>query len=107
MSIKKNNTKYTKYKFRAECYVDLLIFLNKTKNTTKLRAYTSFFLDKKSDFEASNEVEIISSLSLKQLMEIAGKIPDGHVIFETINPSEKYKGQRIFSRSAKRMKDEK
>jgi hypothetical protein len=81
------NSKEKIYKLRAECLIDVEQFV---ANNIKVKDICPLI---SSDFP-DRELEFISSLSKKEIIKILNKIPDSHVMIETLEKIEKYTGKR-------------
>ena len=78
------------YKFRAECQIDVIRFLNKHSNTF---SKIIIIKDKRSN---DCEVEIESSLKYSEIINIMRQIPDSHIMIQTLNSKLKYTGIRNY-----------
>jgi hypothetical protein len=76
------------YKFRAECIHDVLEFMGKAKFQYDIK------IERKGMFP-DVVVEIATKESIGAIVAIFNKIPDTHVIIETIQPKKLYTGDRI------------
>jgi hypothetical protein len=86
--------KITRYKFRAECLIDihsLFALLPKKKliyyTLSPLKPGMASF----PDMEANVEIEDMSIIELKDMMK---KVEDGHVMWQTLALGEEYTGIR-------------
>ena len=81
---------YTRFKLRAECIYDVIQFIRsrKIKNIWYVKIEQQEVLFPDVDFEFNTR------MSLKEILIILSKIPDSHVMMDTINPIEKYTGKR-------------
>lgn len=83
------------YKLRAECLLDvekLMHLLFKRKCVLGQFIITPTYIE---DIRLPDvELEFSTSLDLKTLHEMAGKITDGHVMLETLELKENYTGAR-------------
>lgn len=78
------------YKFRAECENDIETF--KIENFNRIKELRTIRWKGYPDAE----FEFESDLSLDELISILNKIPDGHVMAETVNLKTFYTGERIY-----------
>ncbi|MCG3175401.1 MAG: hypothetical protein MOGMAGMI_00330 [Candidatus Omnitrophica bacterium] len=76
------------YKFRAECIHDVLEFMKKVKFEYDVK------IKRKGSFP-DVIVEIATKESIESIVSIFKKIPDSHVILETIQPKKLYTGDRL------------
>lgn len=76
-----------KYKFRAECSIDVERLENVIPSKFNVNLIKQGFPDV--------EVEFDSYLSLSEIIDLMKTIEDGHVMYETVKPIEQYTGQRI------------
>lgn len=76
------------YKFRAECINDVLGFMKKAKFEYDVK------IERKGLFP-DVVVEIATKESIDSIISIFKKIPDSHVILETIQPKKIYTGDRV------------
>lgn len=76
------------YKFRAECIHDVLEFMGKAKFQYDIKI-------ERKDFFPDVVVEIATKESIESIVNVFNKIPDTHVVVETIQPKKLYTGDRI------------
>lgn len=84
---KKGLEKLRLYKFRAECLTDVLQFMEQAKG--KVRGYSI-----ENDYIPDVEVEIVSSHSKSELLQLFENIIDAHVMIDTFESIHKYTGER-------------
>lgn len=78
------------YKFRAECSVDIDLFVEKFKSHI-------ITIDRKSDPDFPDEdVEFSSLKSLDEVRQVMKEIEDGHVMLESLNYADEYTGDRYY-----------
>ena len=84
-----------KYKFRAECCIDVIRFIQEMGSTIQW-----FRMDTiKEGFPGQVvEVEIDGCITLPILIECCNNVLDGHVIAQTVQPIADYTGDRDFTR---------
>lgn len=91
----------TNYKFRAECIADAYNVINKlgklSHEALQEVKIIPIFMDGLRLPDC--EVELKTSLHFIALLTQLRDIPDGHVMLESVQPIEKYTGERIYSRS--------
>lgn len=75
------------YKFRAECIHDVLEFMGKAKFQYNIK------IERKGLFP-DVVVEIATKESMESIVNVFNKIPDTHVIIETIQTKKLYTGDR-------------
>lgn len=75
----------TSYKMRAECQVDLGRFLM----AVAVRSFTTT-----ASLLPDMDATFTSPLSLDEIKKLLAKIPDGHVMLETVNFEGQYTGER-------------
>lgn len=80
------------YKFRAECLTDVRLFEMQNKSNIKNVEIYSVGGFNFPDVEVSFE----SELSLNQLIDQIKKLEDSHVMYQTIQPSNRYTGNRNY-----------
>lgn len=86
----------SKYKLRAECLEDIYNFIKKLGETS----HTALGTFKVSPCIVEGlrypdcVLEFKSSLTMNEIKAILKTIPDGHVMLETVNPAERYTGDR-------------
>jgi hypothetical protein len=78
----------TKYKFRAECIDDVLVFRKDT--TGKITSLVVNFDDKLPDVTVTFE----SDEDPKYIESVIAQIQDGHVMRESLNYADNYTGER-------------
>lgn len=76
------------YKFRAECIHDVLEFMKKAKFEYDVK------IERKGLFP-DVVVEIATKEGIDSIVSIFKKIPDSHVVLETIQPKNLYTGDRV------------
>ncbi len=77
-----------KYKLRAGCEVDIRAFIKESRYD---------IINSKIDKDSHNpKLEFSSELELDEIKDILRKIEDGHVMLQTIQPIEKYTGERDY-----------
>ena len=76
------------YKFRAECIHDVLEFMKKAKFEYDVK------IERKGLFP-DVVVEVATKESIDSIVSIFKKIPDSHVILETIQTKKLYTGDRV------------
>jgi hypothetical protein len=83
-----------KYKFRAECKTDVLGFIAITIGSTH-----GFQIEPLENSINIPDVEVVfeSELSLNELLDEMRKVPDGHVMMQTLKPFDHYTGEREYS----------
>lgn len=83
-----------KYKFRAECKTDVLGFKAITIGFTD-----EFQIEPLESSLQIPDVEVVfeSELSLNELIDEIRKVPDGHVMMQTLKPFDQYTGEREYS----------
>lgn len=79
------NVELTSYKMRAECQVDLGRFLM----AVAVRSFTTT-----ASLLPDMDAEFTSPLGLDEIKKLLAKIPDGHVMLETVNYKDQYTGER-------------
>ena len=77
-----------KYKFRAECSNDVVQFITNTRN--KLYNYNMQTIQ-----APDVEFEFETKMELHEIIAILMNITDGHVMYQTVQPLEKYTGERL------------
>ncbi len=75
------------YKLRAECVQDILNFINQLVNHGIKANFGSINT-------LYNELVFDSKITREQIMALVRKVEDGHVMLQTIQPIEKYTGER-------------
>lgn len=83
----------TKFKMRAECQTDLGKFLSEIPVNSFRAEQITFKGVALPDMVA----EFTSPWELDAIKDAMAKIPDGHVMFETIAPFSEYTGERTFA----------
>ncbi len=79
------------FKFRAECLDDIICFLNTSRNFLK------FNINNDEAILPDCEIEITTHLDYNAMLDIMRKIPDSHVIMQTLQLKPNYTGIRDFS----------
>ena len=80
----------TRFKLRAECFQDVVEFINKVpKKVWQIKV-------EQEDFLPDMVFEFSSEMTLQEIILVLSKIQDGHVMMDTINPIEKYTGERRY-----------
>ena len=88
----KNETKQLiEYKFRAECEHDVELFYNENKDTI----YNLKYIESDLPFSIDAIATFESRLDLKQIISLMKKLPDTHVMCETVKPINEYTGIRV------------
>lgn len=82
----------TKYKFRAECILDVLAFRKRAFG--RIKDLTVVFHDRFPDVTVTVE----SEEGQQDLEAILANIEDGHVMFESFNTEKDYTGERVEKR---------
>ena len=76
------------YKFRAECIVDVHRFLySLAPNWVEYHVTATTFPDV--------TVALKTAATLDELCSVIKTVPDGHVMLETIQPLDRYTGERV------------
>ena len=80
------------YKFRAECLNDVL-------ELVKIKTFSTTLWTLNNDNPIGLDVEVTfwSDSSLTKIINEMKNVIDGHVMYQTIQPIEKYTGQRILT----------
>lgn len=83
-----------KYKFRAECLVDVFLFFNHCPqgSVENIECNPIKMIETAPDVEVSFD----SKLSLSDFRKICAIIEDGHVMLQTIQPFSLYTGERNY-----------
>ncbi len=76
------------FKFRAECLSDIILFLNTSRNFLK------FNIDNDEATLPDCEIEITTYLNYSSMLGIMRRIPDSHVMMQTLQPKLDYTGIR-------------
>jgi hypothetical protein len=84
------------YKLRAEAWDDLVKLADALfpHGVPPLRFESFSIVVSYADRLPEFEMGITSPLSLDDLLALIAKIPDGHVMYETIQPIKSYRGER-------------
>ena len=85
----------TTYKFRAECIQDVDLFtILIGELATNLKTEMDF---PELDWAADVVVTFDSELPIEEIIIIMNGVDDGHVLYQTVQPIEKYTGARDYS----------
>jgi len=87
-------TNIMKYKFRAECSNDALMFRENTVSLMDNFNITTQDIDGLAIPDV--DVEFESNLTLDEIIDKMKDVIDGHVMFQTVKPIEEYTGERDY-----------
>ncbi len=81
-----------KYKLRAECTADILLFIPMI--LSRVKSFTLLPLDLSPDIE----FEFTLDATLDEILDCLRYIDDGHVMYQSVQPIEQYTGERDYNR---------
>lgn len=90
-TLKRKRKILEQFKFRAEGLTDISALEAISEDKITLIKIT------KDDIFPDIEVEFKTTLSLDEIRDLFKLVPDGHVMFQTVLPIEKYTGVRDFT----------
>ena len=80
------------YKLRAECFADIDALLSKLVKSSVGRIFTYQINGNVDTWRV--ELTMVATFTPKQLLAIMARIPDSHVMMETLNYAAEYTGKR-------------
>jgi len=81
------------YRFRAECLQDVIEFIY---GSIREIGFKKYVLTQKTPFP-DVEVELEADMEIEDLRDELRRVPDGHVMVQTLSLKEDYTGKRDFS----------
>lgn len=88
-----NHHHMKKYKLRAECTQDILLFIGMIID--RVKSFSMLPMPEVPDVE----FEFTLDATLEELLDCLQYIDDGHVMYQTVQPIEQYTGDRDYDRA--------
>lgn len=82
------------YKFRAECLNDVIEFLLRCPTAARASRLEVDVGETLPEKDSDPVVELETMLTLEEIRSLMGKVEDGHVMYQTVQPVASYTGER-------------